>query len=229
VFSFSEMTVNRLMTARPDIIAFPLSVPYPRLVEELRRDPLSRVPIYQGRLDEVVGILLTKDLLRFRGKPPPGPRELKGLLQEPWFVPTTKLADELLQEFQQRQVHMVIVVDEHGSIAGLVTLDDLLSELVGELMEDDDDLSLIAEDLWRVSGAMGLDYFNEATGLGLPEGEYTTVGGFLLSRLGHVPERDEQVEHEGTLFTVAGMEGRRITEITLKVLPDHVMPTEEIG
>ncbi len=221
VFEFSDTPVSRIATPRPDIVSIPLTIPYPKLVELLREHSLSRLPVYQGRRDNVIGILLAKDLLRFKGSRSPGPRELKTLLLEPYFVPTSKPASELLRELQLARSHLALVVDEHGSIDGVVTMDDLLGELVGDLLDehddDSDEISVIQPNVWNVAGAMDCDDFVEQTGITLPEGDYHTVAGFVFSELGHLPSKGETLEWEGVRFEVTGIDERRITELTVRL------------
>jgi len=207
------------------VVAAPLAIPYPELVARVRDAGVSRVPIYDGDPDDVVGVLLTKDLLQFvvRGDgDPPDADALKALLQEPLFIPTSKPAEDLLREFRERRVHIALVVDEHGSLVGLVTMDDLLQELMGDLAEDDEDseeIERIHPDTWTVSGAMDIEDFAEETGISLPNGDYRTVGGFVFSRIGHLPAAGEAVVHEGVAFTVPSGEGRRIIEISAQIRP----------
>ncbi len=221
VFEFSDTPVSKIATPRPDIVSVPLTIPFPKLIDLLREHRISRLPIYQGRRDNVVGVLLAKSLLRFKDDRDPGPRELKALLQEPYFVPTSKPASELLRELQLARTHMALVVDEHGSLDGLVTMDDLLGELVGELFDEQDDeseeISRIRPDVWNVAGSMDVDDFEEQTGLELPEGDYHTVAGFVFSELGHLPSKGETLVWEGTQFEVTGLDERRITEITVRL------------
>lgn len=222
VFSFSDVTVGELMTPRPDIVALPLTAPYARVVDTLRQTGFSRVPIYRGGQDDIRGILLSKDLLRFKDGPPPTKRELVDLLQPPLFVPTTKKADDMLRELKLQRMHMAIVVDEHGTVTGLITLDDLLVELMGAELDEDDDtgeVSHIRPGMFSVSASMDLDDFCESQGVSLEQGPYRTIGGYVFSALGHLPAKGEELESEGLRFIVTGMEGRRITELTV-ILPE---------
>ena len=222
VFEFGELPVARLMTPRPDMVCAPIHLSYDQLLELVRQHGYSRIPIYAGRPDDIVGVLLAKELLRFRGQSVPGIRQIRSILRDPYFVPTTKPADELLREFQQQRMHLALVVDEHGSIVGLITLDDLLGELVGELGDDDDDSDEIERtqpDVWTVSGAMDVEDFAEETGITLPDGDYHTVAGFVLSLLGHVPEEGEEVVFDGLAFQVESVEDRRVCELTVRPRP----------
>jgi len=218
VFQFGDIPVDRLMTPRPDLVSFPLNVPFETLMHELRRTRISRVPIYLGKPDNVIGVLITRKLLRFVGQPPPGPRELKELLRPAWYVPETKLADDLLREIQLRREHLALVVDEHGVISGLITLDDLLSELVGEEHdEESSEISRIRADMWTVSGSTDVSDFVEETGIVVPEGDYQTIAGFIMTSLGRVPTKGEELCHDGVVFSISKMEGRRVVEVSVRI------------
>ncbi len=218
VFSFGDVQVSRLMTPSPDLVSFPLNLPYARLVTRLEAHPYSRVPIYEGLPDNIIGILLTKDLLRYKTQQAPSPNELRRLLQQPYFVPGSKPADEMLREFQSLRMHMALVVDEHGSIDGVITLDNLLDELLGPQLDVDEDpeISRVSENHWSVVGGMDLDDLAQQTGIEFPDENATTVGGFLMDQLGHMPEMGEAVHYEGYRLRVLRMDGRRIVEVEIR-------------
>jgi putative hemolysin len=236
VFDFGELTVARLMTPRPDVFSLGLTTPWDDALARIRESGFSRIPIYKGSRDDIVGVLVVKSLLPFleRARVEPdfrlSPRELKALLLPPRFVPTSKKADELLQEFRTERFHMAIVVDEHGSVVGIVTLDDLLAELVGELLDetdaDDPEVTAIDGDRYTVRGSMDVDDFEERFGVALPEGGYTTVGGFILDQVGELPDKGEEVDAVGLRFVVSGVEGRRVTEVCVCPLPPEVVAGE---
>ena len=216
VFEFDEMTVERLMTPRPDVFSVPLDIGWASLLEQTRSAGHSRVPVTAEGQD-VIGVLLLKDLLRYRDEPPSGPRQLRSLLLPPVFVPTSKRADTMLEEFLERRFHMAFVVDEHGTLVGLVTLDDLLRELFGE--DDDTDESEIARlrpDAITVKASIDVDDFHDETGIELPEGDYHTLGGFVFHELGRLPRKGDTVSWGEHRFVVAKMEGRRIAEVVVR-------------
>lgn len=242
VFEFGDLTVSRLMTPRPDVFSLSLTTAWEDLVDQLRAAGHSRVPIWQGRPDNVVGILVVKDLLphlaaRLRETEPGGEgdpramtlstRELQKLLHPASFVPTSKRAEDMLAEFRAQKFHMAMVVDEHGNVVGLVTLDDLLAELVGELLDEGDDqpqdVTRVLDGVYTIRGNMDVDDFEQRFGLALPEGEYDTVAGFLLDQAGTVPAKGDEIEWNGVQFTVRRLEGRRITEVTVR-LPGPAAP-----
>lgn len=216
VFEFDEMTVERLMTPRPDVFGVPLDIGWQALLERTRDAGHSRVPVTTEG-DDVIGVLLLKDLLRYRDQPPSGPRQLRSLLLPPVFVPSSKRADSMLEEFLERRFHMAFVVDEHGTLVGLVTLDDLLQELFGE--EEDTDESEIARlrpDAITVKASIDVDDFHDETGIELPEGDYHTLGGFVFHELGRLPRKGDAVSMGLHRFVVAKMEGRRIAEVVVR-------------
>jgi len=220
VFDFGDMSVARLMTPAPDMVAFPVTTPFKRLVEQLAKHRFSRIPMYEKTPDNVIGILLVKDLLAYKGKSTPSPSEIKKHLKDAWFVPASKPADDMLREFQKRREHLALVVDEHGGIDGLITLDDLLDELVGPNLDVDEDpeISVVRPGRWTVSGGMDLEDLAELTGVGLEREEVHTVGGFVMAELGEIPEEGRVLELEGARIVVTVMDGRRIAEVELSLV-----------
>lgn len=231
VFEFDDISLGRLMTPLPEVFAVPVDIPWPDLLATCKEDGHSRIPVYEERIDNVVGVLLLKDLLKYRKRPPAGPRQLRSMLMPPQFVPRSKPADIMLREFLERRYHMAFVVNEHGTLVGLVTLDDLLSELVGELLDPEDEatgpeLERPRPGILHVKGMMDLEDFEEQTGIRLPEGEYDTVGGFVFHRLGQLPTVGDSVDWDGLRFEVTAMEGRRLAEVRVEYV-ERIDPTEE--
>ncbi|MBX2799123.1 MAG: hemolysin family protein [Myxococcales bacterium] len=247
VFEFDGMTVERLMTPRPDVFSVPLTIDWQDLLDQARLNGHSRIPITGSHSDDIMGVLLLKDLLRFRQPPadeavsnalangadrsasatppipaaalgaPPGPRQLRSLLLPPVFVPASKPADSMLEEFLERRFHMAFVVDEHGTLVGLVTLDDLLRELLGEdEITDDGEIARLRPDTLTVKASIDVEDFSEETGIHLPEGDYHTLGGFVFHELGRLPRKGDAVAHGDHRFVVAKMEGRRIAEVVVR-------------
>lgn len=223
VFEFGDLTVARLMTPRPDVFSIGLTTRWDELVTAVRSSGYSRVPVFRSSHDDIIGILLVKKLLpllratREAGAAPPAPQQIRRLLHPVRFVPTTKRAEDMLAEFRKERLHMAIVVDEHGSVVGVVTLDDLLRELVGELLDETDqdepDVTPVTAGTWTVRASMDVDDFGERFETELPRGEYNTVGGFVMTRLGEVPEKGTELVWNGLLFRVSGVEGHRVTEL----------------
>lgn len=224
VFDFGDLSVHRLMTPRRDIDSIRLTTPWDELLAFLRSTGTSRVPVWHNRPDNFVGVLVVKALLPIMarvqaGGPPPSPNELRELLLPCRFVPTTKRAEDLLREFRTHGFHMAIVVDEHGNIVGLVTLDDLLRELVGELLDETDqedpEVTEVGGNSFTVRAGMDVSDFEDRFGVSLPEGEYTTVGGFILDQLGEVPGEGAEVVYGDLRFVVAEVADHRVTELNV--------------
>ena len=200
VFEISETVVREVMTPRTEMVAVPVEVTLARLLEVATEEGHSRIPVYQGTIDSVLGVVLTKDLLRVlyeRGGSVEGEFDVKSILRPALFVPDTKPVDELLSELRRQAVHVAIVLDEFGGTYGLVTLEDLLEEIVGEINDEFDEVEPEFEstpegDVLIDAGVLISDV-NERFGLRIPEEEFDTVGGFVFGSLGRVPELGDAV------------------------------------
>ena len=221
VFELDDLTIERVMTPRPDVFALPLTTPWKDLILRCRESGFSRIPLYSKTPDSLVGVLLFKDLLKLRHSPIEGPLQLRSVLMPPVFVPTSKRADVMLEEFLERRFHMAHVVDEHGTLVGLVTLDDLLNELIGEgdAHADIQEYSDLPGDVIRVRATIDVEDFKEEAGIDLPEGDYHTLGGFVFHMLGRLPRVGDEVLSCNRAFVVSSMRGRRIDEL-------HIRPCE---
>jgi len=206
-----------------------VGAPPDRILDLLRENLHSRVPAYEGTIDQIVGVLYTKELLPYlRGLPPEF--DLRMHLHPPYFIPESKRADALLREFQAKKLHLAVVVDEYGGTAGLVTLEDLLEELVGEIRDEFDEeerlIVALGDGGFRVSGRLSLFDLNAATGLSVSSESYDTVGGWVLDLFGRVPSKGERTETDEYEVTVEKVERTRVVEVlvTLKTAP---APTPE--
>ncbi len=214
VFEFDTIAVERLMTPRPDIFTIPLDIDWDELFQRAREAGFSRIPVHGGRSDDILGVLLLKDLLRVHRE---RPHSLRSLLLPPVFVPQSKSADTMLRELLAKKLHMAFVVDEHGTLVGLITLDDLLDELIGELHSGAaEDVSRLRPGVFRVNAGIDTEDFTEATTVELPDGDYNTVAGFVFHQLGRLPRKGDEVVHEEWSFVVSRMEGRRIVEVMVR-------------
>ena len=220
VFELGETTVGDIMTPRTDVFGVDVAIPSDRLLAELRAHGHSRIPVYEGNLDHVVGLLSTKDLLPFYAGLPPD-FGLRRYLAAPYFVPQTKRADALLREFQARKLRLAIVVDEYGGTAGLVTLEDILEEVVGEIRDEFDADERLAQRIdertWRVAAKMPVTDFAAATGLRVSDERFDTVGGWVLDLFGRVPHRGESLDAQGVRVTVEKMHRTRILEVLVRL------------
>jgi len=217
-----DILVRAVMVPRPDMFCLELSAPPPKILESLRENLHSRVPVYAGSIDQIVGILYTKDLLPYvRGIPPDF--DLRAHLHPPYFVPESKRVHALLKEFQAKKLHIAIVVDEYGGTAGLVTLEDVLEELVGEIADEFDVEERLIQPVdartFRVSGKLPIDELNAALGLALSSEAYDTVAGWVLDLFGRIPRRGERIETVGATVTVERVERTRIVEVLVTRRP----------
>jgi putative hemolysin len=217
VFEFDDLHVGRLMTPRHDVVSVPVTVSWEALLETARTSGCSRLPVTGSGPDDILGVLLVKDLLKFRSGRLRSPKQLRSMLLPPVFVPASKMADTLLREFLERRFHLAFVVDEHGTLIGLVTLDDLLAELVGgqDDVSAEPDIERRADTL-TVKGSIDLEDLQEETGIAVPTGDYHTLGGYVFHQLGRLPRRGDVVTGGGHQFVVTGMEGRRVAELLVR-------------
>jgi CBS domain containing-hemolysin-like protein len=182
----------------------------------------SRIPVYGDTIDNVLGVLYAKDLLPYlrdgRTDVP-----VKSVMRQAYFIPETKRAGDLLPDLQQRRVHLAIAMDEYGGMAGLVTIEDLLEEIVGEIQDEYDaeepDYEYVSDDEYLFDGRIDLDDLNELMDAELPSDEIDTLGGFIYSELGRVPAVGNQVTHGGLEFTVESVAGRRIEKVRVRRFP----------
>ena len=218
VFEFDTMTAKDVMVHRTDMVTIALDEDEETILDTIRQSGLSRFPVYQEDVDDIIGILSTREyLLNFRL---PDPKPMKDLLRPAYFVPETVPADVLFRDMQGKKTHMALVVDEYGGTSGLVTLEDLLEELVGNIYDEFDpqeeqDIIRLEDNKWRVSGSADLEELAEAMDLELPEDEerdYDTLGGLVFSQLSVIPEDGSRpvVEAMGLRIRVEELCDRRV-------------------
>jgi CBS domain containing-hemolysin-like protein len=220
VFEFGDTIVKEVMVPRTTIIGLDITHPPEELIKIVIEDGYTRMPVYDGSIDNIVGVVYSKDLITLLTHD--SLIVLHDLLRPPYFVPETKLISELLREFQTRKIHLAIVVDEFGGTAGLVTMEDILEELVGEIQDEyDDELSGIEkvdDSTYLVNASMSISDVNDVVeGLQLPEGEdYTTIGGLVNKWFGHIPEADESYERDSVRMTVLKTINRRVVQVKIE-------------
>ena len=218
-----DRVVREIMTPRTSLICLKDEIGLDEAVETLNEHGHSRLPVYKDSRDDIVGVLYFKDVLKYLKELQSGERTLNSILREPLFVPETKKINELLKELQDQSVHIAVVLDEFGGTAGLVTLEDILEEFVGELRDEFDQnevegISQVDENLVEVEAQMSIDLLNEKLALEIPEtSEYDTVGGFLASHLGKVPAEGEHLELDGIHFEVIEADRRRAKRVRLTI------------
>ena len=221
VFELEDTLVRSVMVPRTDMFCLDVETPVAEILPALREQLHSRVPVFEGSIDVIVGVLYTKDLLPYVATGLPAGFDLRASLHPPYFVPESKRADALLQEFQAKKLHIAVVVDEYGGTAGLVALEDLLEELVGEIADEYDEPERLIQKIdartYRVAGKLSVDDLNAATGLTISNEAYDTVGGWVLDLFGRVPRRGERVETPELSVTVEKIERTRVVEVLLSL------------
>ena len=226
IFEFGDTIVREVMVPRPDIVMVPATATLDEVQEVVIRHGFSRIPVHGKGPEDVVGVVYAKDVLReiHRGK---AERRLKDIMRKPYFVPESKKVSELLRDMQREKFHQALVVDEYGSLSGLVTLEDLLEEIVGEIEDEYDreepNVEPVGENRLRVNARLPVDELNELLDVDLPNTEWDTVGGLVMGILGRVPARGEVVEFEGLRFTAERVQGRRISKILIERLPSKAV------
>ena len=220
VFDLSDTPVHRIMTPRADIVTVSMTAPMEEILEQVCRSRFSRVPIWIDDPEQIEGVLLTKDLLRYRWSDSRRAPRLADLVQPAYFVPLGKPCGDMMQEFQAERGHLAIVLDEHGEVAGLVTLQDILEELFEPFeLEDRPDPAIerLADGTWRVPAKFEVAEWNRSMQPKLPAGEsYNTVAGYIFELFGRLPRKGEVVRDLSWSFKVIGMEGTRMTWILVR-------------
>lgn len=217
IFEFGDTLAREIMVPRIDMLVLDVHTSLSAAVDALLASGYTRVPVYEETVDNVLGLLYAKDLLRVwrEGKQL---ESLRSLLRVAYFVPEAKKVDELLAEMQSRRVHMAVVVDEYGGVAGLVTLEDIVEEIFGEIQDEYDQgeelpYQKLRDGEFIFQGRVDLDDFNEVCNSNLPKDEADTIGGFMYSRLGHIPTSGESVKLDDMKLTVEQVSGRRIRKV----------------
>ena len=223
IMEFRDVQVNEVMTPRTDLFCIEVETSMEETMKIAKRTSHSRIPVYSGNRDTIVGILYLKDLLRQIDNGDLASVTLRAIMRKPLFIPETKFVSDLLKEFQASKIHIAIVVDEYGGTSGIVTIEDLLEEIVGEIQDEYDaeeevPLRRIAEDTVDVDAKFHIDELNRELGLDLPEGDgFETLGGFVFSQLGKVPRVGENFRHGSVEFTVLAADERRINRLKLVI------------
>ena len=229
IVDFRDTQVRSVMTPRIDMVCAPIEASLETLAERFVESGHSRIPLFEDSIDHVVGILHIRDVLRAIRLPEPPP--VRELIKPPLFIPETKALGELLKELQARFQQVAIVVDEYGGTAGLVTVEDLIEEIVGEIMDEHEALVAELEPLedgsWRLDGRAHIDLLDELFQVEVENPEYETVAGLIFTSLGHVPQVGETVDCFGLRFTVEAVADRRIQTVRVERSPAPSREGEE--
>jgi len=218
IFEFGDTVAKEVMVPKPDMFCLDVSTPAKEALVKICDEGHSRIPVYEGTIDNIIGLIYVKDLLHICVEN--GEFNLKTILHPALFIPETKKLDDLLRQMQSSRTHIAIVVDEYGSVAGLVTLEDLLEEIVGEIKDEFDieekNIEILADGTAIVDAKLTVKEVNEKIGTSIPEGNYDTIGGFVLSLIGKIPNTGDIVRFEDLRISVEKVLNRRITRIRIK-------------
>jgi putative hemolysin len=223
LLSFGELRVGQIMVPRPDMFALPIDMPLKEMIEEIKRFRFARVPVFEEDPDNILGLLNAKDILDICHQDPCDAGVLRNILRPAYYVPENKKAFDLLGELQSQHLRLALVVDEYGALVGLVSVEDLLEELCGEIPQEfkveEELLREVAPGVWRVKAALSLADFNVALGVALPAEEVDTLGGLVLNLFGTVPKEGRSVAYDNLTFRVLRMKGTRILELEVRRHP----------
>jgi CBS domain containing-hemolysin-like protein len=224
--------VREVIIPRIDIVAVEADVSIEEATQVMLQGGQSRVPVYDDTLDEIVGLLYAKDLLRVYTDHE-RPTSVRALVRPAYFVPESKRLDDLLRELRKERVHMAIVSDEYGSVVGLVTIEDLVEEIVGDIQDEYDVeealFERVRENEYIIDAKLPVEEFDELVGRELPEGDYETLGGFVIAQLDKIPTTGDVVHFEDLTITVLGTKGRRVTKVRVVRQPPETTQTPEAG
>lgn len=219
VFDFGDTVAREIMVPRPDIEALPHDAPLEELAEKAAFGRYTRYPVYEDDPNRILGAVHVKDLFR-AAKEDPEDFDIRPLIRDCLVVPENKPIEQLLRNFQERKLQMAIVIDEWGSVEGLITIEDVLEEIVGEIQDefDEDEAAIekIGENLYAIDGRIPITDVNERFDLDLPNEDFDTIGGYILGSLGRPPEPGDTVETEGVTLNVKSVDGPRVSVLTLR-------------
>ncbi|RLC41609.1 MAG: HlyC/CorC family transporter [Candidatus Coatesbacteria bacterium] len=215
ISEIKETIAKEIMVPRIDMVVAEVSTPVDELKRMIVEAGHSRIPIYEGKVDNTIGILHAKDLLLADDK-----SKIREIIREPYFIPETKKINQLLQEFQSKKLQMAIVVDEYGGVAGLVTIEDILEEIVGEIQDEYDyeekEVVRLPDGSYRVSAKIDIEELNELLDIRLPEEGFETLGGYILQMLERVPDVGEVIEADGLSITIKEADEKRIHWVEIR-------------
>lgn len=229
IVELSETTVKEVIVPRIDVVFIALATPIEELLDTVTTCGHSRYPVYEETIDNVIGILYVKDLLRYVLKD----REvdIASIIRKPFFVPESKRLDSLLREFKRRKVHIAVAVDEYGGVSGIVCLEDIIEEIVGEIQDEFDDevedIIEIGDGVYLCDARVDIEDLNERTNLDLPDEDFDTLGGFVFDLFGKIPVKYEKVTYRDIDFVIQEMEGHKI--MTIKIVSRRNKGDEEQG
>ena len=224
VLDLGDTLVREILVPRTEMVAVEITTPVTEVLETIIKAGHSRIPVYEGDIDHVTGILYAKDLLKLWGKLPEE-ISIRSICRKAYFIPETKTTADLLKEFKMRRVHMAVAVDEYGGTSGIITIEDILEEIVGEIQDEHDPveqsgISRLDDGSYIFDARSHIEDVEDELNVQLPRGEYDTLGGFLSHLMGHVPAQGEQGRYETMLFTVEEADARKVSTIRVSIVEE---------
>ena len=221
VLDLGDTLVREILVPRTEMVAVEITTPVTEVLETIIEAGHSRIPVYENDIDHITGILYAKDLLKLWGRLPEE-ISIRSICRKAYFIPETKTTADLLKEFKVRRVHMAVAVDEYGGTSGIVTIEDILEEIVGEIQDEHDPveqsgMSRLDDGTYIFDARSHIEDVEEELEVQLPRGDYDTLGGFLSHLLGHVPVQGEKGAYENILFTVEEADARKVSTIRVSV------------
>ncbi len=230
IFELKDIVVREVMVPRTEIKALDVESPIEDVARLLVEAGHSRLPVYEGTIDRVVGIVYAKDILKYwvsRGKGV----SVREIMRKPLFVPETKGIGELFKELKNRRIHIAIVVDEYGGTSGLVTIEDLIEEIVGDIQDEydieEEEFVQIGDGQYVVDAKMDTDELSERLGVEVPKNDYDTLGGFLVHLCNKIPEVNQEIGYKNLLFTILEADERKVSKVKITIQPES--PEKEVG
>lgn len=220
IFDFNNKVVSDIMTHRTEIEALSVDASLNEVTSFINSEKYSRIPIYEDNIDNIIGVMHAKYIIQYLAEE--GDKKnfnLRDIIRRPYFVPASKKTDELLKEFQKNKTHMAIIIDEYGGTAGIVTLEDLIEEIVGNIFDEDDveekEMEKIDDNTYLINGAVSLDEVQEALGVELPVDDYETLSGFVIGQMGRIPEKGDTstIEFNDLMLKVEEVDEKKVSKI----------------
>jgi len=233
IFEFDDIVAADVMTHRTDIEAVEIGDDLSEIIEMATKAGYSRIPVYEEELDNIKGIIYVKDLLKYVGRTIPKSVKISNLMRPAFFFPESKRCGDLFNEMTEQHLQMVFICDEYGGVAGIVTIEDLLEAIVGNMQDEydneEEEITQVNETTFNLDGTIDIEEVEELLDITLPRGEFDTLGGFIMSEIGRIPQEDEKpiIVYEGFSFTVEEVNERRIERIVAVRLPDEEATEEE--
>jgi len=228
IFAFDDTLAHEIMTPRTDVFAIDINDLAEEYIDELMELRYSRIPVYEDDSDNIIGILYIKDYLIKAREDGFDNVDIHAILRKPYFVPETKNIDSLFFELQKTKQHIAILIDEYGGFCGIVTMEDIIEEVMGDIDdeydEEEQEIRKIAPDLYVIEGGTDLDDIDEELGIDLQSEAAETIGGLIIDMFGEIPDENDigkEIFYENYVFTINSVRDRRIEQVTMKVLPEE--------